>query len=300
MNSCRTLVRESSRSSRDSLLIFLHLPKTAGSTFNRILFRQYPRQAIFRVGDGTWNPTIDDLRELPDERKSALQLVVGHISFGIHEAFPKPSRYIAFVRDPVARIVSHYRYVLRVRDHYLHDKVVSSGMSLRDYALSGLSPELDNGQVKMLVGPDDKLVEGTTDDLELAKRHILDHFALVGVTERFDESLLLFKRALAWRRLGYRRVNVAPESVSRTSIDEATLNEIRERNSLDAALHEFCLGLLEEKIAEEGELFHRDLRRFRRANAASGALLFAPRSLRSQLASSTASLRGARRLHRAS
>jgi hypothetical protein len=281
--------------SDDSLLIFLHLPKTAGQTFNRILFRQYPRDAVFRVGDGVWSPPIEELTRLPDERKRAIRLVAGHMSFGAHEAFTQPARYIAFVRNPVARMISHYRYVLRARDHYLHDEVASRGMSLMDYVCSGLSPELENGQVKMLVGPDDKLVAGTRDDLELAKRHIREHFVLVGVTERFDESILLLKRALDWRRVGYGRVNVSPARTG-SMIDEATAQAIMERNALDIDLYKFCVERLQQEIADSGSSFLRELSHFRAWNRASGLMLSGPRRLRRDLAGSPIGLRLARHL----
>ena len=69
-------------------------------------------------------------------------------------------------------------------------------------------------------------------DLELAKRN-LDDFLLVGLTERFDESFIMLRRALGWRLPMYAARNVgratngsAPERPS-----ELAIELIRERNS---------------------------------------------------------------------
>jgi Sulfotransferase family len=285
-------------SRRESLLIFIHVPKAAGTTFDRILFHQYSRRAILRIGEGGLNPAIHELQDWPEQRRQAVRLVTGHIGFGIHELFPGPAKYLTFVRDPVERIISHYRHVLRTKDHYLHDEVTSRRMSLLDYACSGMTWELVNGQTQLLAGPYERFpaptrpyeefVTPTQETLELAKRHIRETFVLAGVTERFDESLLLLQRMLGWRRVGYGRANVAPKASGGEVVDGATVDIIRRQNLLDVELYNFCLELLEERVADAGSSFQRDLARFRKKNAVSAAILSGPRHLRREVARSPA------------
>ena len=50
----------------------------------------------------------------------------------------------------------------------------------------------------------------TSDMLERAKRHIEERFSFVGITERFDESLVLLRRTFAWKPPYYVAANVTP------------------------------------------------------------------------------------------
>lgn len=203
---------------------------------------------------------------MPEEKRRAIRLVQGHVGYGVHEFFPQPARYVTLVRDPVTRIASHYGWVLRMRDHYLHDEVVRRRMSLLDYASSEISFELENGQTRLLAGPDDALVEPTREALDSAKRHLSEHFVLGGLTERFDETLLLLRQLLGWRSVLFDRVNVAPAS-ARNPVTPEAAEAIRERNRLDIELYDFCRTLFEERIAAQGARFDRELQIFRFQNA---------------------------------
>jgi hypothetical protein len=253
------------------LLIFLHIPKAAGSSFYRVLDRQYPREAIYRTHPLEWRESIEELRALPEERRRALRVLEGHMGFGLHELFPQPARYVTFVRDPVARVVSHYGYVLRTPKHYLHNEVAGRRLSLLEYATSGLTHELVNGQTRLLSALDDSKVEPTPEALELAKRNVEEHFVLAGSTERFDESLLLLRRALGWRNVLYRRENAAPRSTG-SSPDPDAVEAIREGNRLDQELYDFCSRRFGELVAAAGPSLERELQRFRKRNAVYGAL----------------------------
>jgi hypothetical protein len=122
--------------------------------------------------------------------------------FGLHRYIRRPAEYITMLRHPVKRIVSHYEYVRRTRAHYLHRTVVDGRIPLEEYVTAGLSPELNDGQLRILCGMEDAVTlpyGGVVDDmLESAKRDLRNEFAAVGITERFNESLLLFQRVLGW------------------------------------------------------------------------------------------------------
>jgi hypothetical protein len=47
--------------------------------------------------------------------------------------------------------------------------------------------------------------------LDIAKRNLASHFAVIGITEEFDRSLILMKRRLAWRHPFYTSQNVSRE-----------------------------------------------------------------------------------------
>src|SRR5438552_2491662 len=105
------------RESPPRWLIFLHIPRTAGTTFVRILERQYGAGAVLDLYDSTVG---DRVAALTSGDMEHLRVVAGHFSFGAHRHLPGSCRYVTFLRDPVERVVSHYYFVRRQPEHYLH------------------------------------------------------------------------------------------------------------------------------------------------------------------------------------
>ena len=67
--------------------------------------------------------------------------------------------------------------------------------------------------------------------------HLRERFAVVGTSDRFDESLLLMAKRLGWRLPYYARQNVAPRLAHDTDISATALRTIRLRNQLDLQLY---------------------------------------------------------------
>ena len=248
-------------------LIFLHVPKSAGTTLNQILLRQYRPRIVHRIQKIIPGYSVEDFRAMTEDRKSRIRVVTGHIDFGFHDLMRCPCAYITILRDPVDRIVSHYYYVIRDPSHYLYRDVKGRKLSLLDYVRSGLTPELDNAQVKQLSGEFVGYGECTREHLERAKRNVTEQFVVAGLSERFDETLMLLKRRLHWSDPYYVRENVTPNRPCRDSIDAATRHAIEEVNALDMELWEFVRARLEQQVAECGDAFVHELAAFRRRNA---------------------------------
>jgi hypothetical protein len=72
---------------------------------------------------------------------------------------------------------------------------------VKDYISSGLTVWVDNGQTCMLSGAGESVGFGkcSHDMLETAKRNIETHFAVVGLSECFNEALILLRRLFGWR-----------------------------------------------------------------------------------------------------
>jgi hypothetical protein len=152
------------------------------------------------------------------------------------------------LRDPVARIVSHFHYVIRTPYHYLHDLVVNGKISLEEYATGKLSSELNNGQTKQIAGPS----TGSNNVLDCAKENLRHHFVAAGLTERFDESLILFRRFLGWSTVFYMPRNVAPGERSGYAISTETTELIAQHNQLDVQLYGFAQQLFEAQFTAAG------------------------------------------------
>ena len=74
-------------------VIFVHIGKTAGTTLSVILIRQYGKENIFAV-DKSKGITVETFKALPDEEKRQINLLRGHILFGLHNHLPQSATYI--------------------------------------------------------------------------------------------------------------------------------------------------------------------------------------------------------------
>ena len=95
-------------------------------------------------------------------------------------------------------------------------------------------------------------------DLKEAKQKIDNRFAAVGITERFDESLLLMKRLFGWRQVYYQKRNVTKKRPRKEKIDQSTLQTIKSHNHYDIRLYNYAFEKLKSDLDEVN--LGRDLR----------------------------------------
>tara|TARA_B100000029_G_scaffold301281_2_gene294200 strand:- start:3625 stop:4458 length:834 start_codon:yes stop_codon:yes gene_type:complete len=248
--------------------IFIHIPKAAGSTLTTILDREYDPSLTYTI-EGDIEQSIRKFVSLSSNYRDKIKLLRGHIPYGLHRHINRSSKYFTMMRNPEDRIISYYHYVLRSKDHYLHDEVVGGKMSLNSFIKSQITLELDNDQTRHLSGlfydiPFGKITE---DILEVAKRNIDKDFLIVGLSEKFDESLLLMKKFLNWRHLPlYVRKNVTKNRPETNTFNSQDLNLIREYNSFDVQLYSYAAKKFEDKVEQEYKEIKRDLKLFLGAN----------------------------------
>jgi Galactose-3-O-sulfotransferase len=269
--------RDRSRSGRGHVDVFLHIPKTAGDTLKIILWRQYREVGHLEVADPhqVSDSTVPEDRSFERVKRQVadsldqFQLIYGHMPFGIHEAIARPSRYFTMLRDPVERAVSHFYYVRREPEHIFHEEVVKGELTIHDYVTSGLAGELANGQTALLAGLEEGAPSSDDAVLRRAQANIEADFAAVGLTEEFDRSIVLFKRALGWDKpIVYRPVNVTTGRPPASALPQATLHAIRAQNELDEVLYRFARERFDVQIAAAGRSMNRELRLLRLGNSA--------------------------------
>ncbi len=256
-------------------VIFMHIPKAAGSTLHGILERQYPKSGIYDIDTSRLHESIDEFKQLERDKKLNILLLKGHIPFGLHEYLPQQSRYLTMLRDPVNRVISHYNYAARRQDHYLHETIIKNKMSLKDYVSSGISHEIDNAQVRLLSGHDDDLPIGSCDALllEQAKHNLATWFDVIGIVERFDESVLLMREKLNWRWSPiYVSRKVRKHKTPNKEMSQELRASILKYNELDFKLYAFANTLFVQSIREYSEKIAHKLKRFQAINSIYGTV----------------------------
>lgn len=226
-------------------LIFLHIPKTAGTTLNRIIEWQYNPLSIFTMDPYQIRATPERLKQLPESRRRRLRMVRGHFYYGIHEYLPQGATYITMLREPVARFLSSYYFIQRRPLHPMHRKVKSERIGVEDFIR--LTPHRQNLQCSLIAGikSNGECEEST---LERAKENLAKSFSIVGLSERFEESLLLIAKTFDWQIPFYENRKV---SKTRPKVEPSAVEMIKEHNRFDLELYEFGKGLFEATLAKK-------------------------------------------------
>ncbi len=251
---------------RARTLLFLHIHKTAGTTLHRIIESQYNPFRIYTI-EGRWVEwSLRHFQSLPESRRAQFKVIKGHMNFGLHTAVPRPSTYITFLRDPIARSLSSYRYAKGNPMNAFHKRIMRENLGVGEFL--DLTPWNNNLQCKVLAGltreqfrPIEVVKKVTRigapapageidswsnrETLERAKANLESYFSFVGIVEKFDESLAVLKHLFAWNLSSY---SMQRKSSPDVKPDETTRREIEKHNLLDQELYTFATELFEKLV----------------------------------------------------
>ena len=222
-------------------LRFLHIPKTAGSTFSSMLRRQYLGKGHF-VFSGFDDLDRERFAALPEAKKNRVVLFTGHAPLvtGVREA--DEATIITFLRDPVSRVKSFCQHVAEGKSPHLKEAFPPESFSLDAFLDSG-NGELSNLQTKMLINGAQAASSVLIDKMspaearDLALENLFSRVHRFGLQEHFDESLMIFARALDWSTPLYAALN--KKSTARMiDFEDRHLERIAELNALDIEVYE--------------------------------------------------------------
>ena len=236
-------------------LAFVHINKTAGTSFTQYLRAHFPDESAVAP------PFYGDMEslELDDPRR---RLFWGHFTYAqFYDRCPQ-AWFITFLRDPVQRLISQYRS--------LHNPANLSGgweRVLPAHARAGLE-FAQQASFEEFVMSEDPFIEGHLRDLQTrflsshsnrehpnylssAIRNLSECFLFFGITEAFQDSIQLFRyqlqssvdyRAKKFDRNKSRLYDVeSKDSAVRQRIEELLTND---RRLYDFARHEFAARVM--------------------------------------------------------
>ena len=184
-------------------LVFVHIPKCAGSSFRQVLKRWFGAGALFV---DTHDAGV--LAEAVEQSEAPPRAVAGHTPFGLYAGLPLRPCYVSLVRHPLDRFVSFYGHARRTPSHPMHP--AASRLGLEAFYDFSLADERARGST---LGVQCYFLSRSR-SFEEARAAIDGRFALVAPTGRYAD----FVSALA-RRFGRAAPMLEPRNVGEGGVD---------------------------------------------------------------------------------
>lgn len=251
-------------------LVFMHIPKTGG-------------MSLFTAFTALWGTAIADLYDV-SARNAGLAvkaiadhskvLYCGHYAYGLHGWFDRPVYYAAVLREPITRLVSLYHYCQPMLNHYrkrlqqvggnmaqlaaqprISDFYLDFGPWLKgepsaEAFFASPSAELDNGMVRRFSGYGLNPAPCPAAALEQAQQNIEQSFSVVGLLERYPETLQLMASTFRLPALAQNQVNANRKEAVEKALDPALMQKLRDMNPLDLALYDWVCARFDTRLTQ--------------------------------------------------
>jgi sulfotransferase famil protein len=237
-------------------LIFLHLPKTAGTSFKFALQELLPPGALlYEVGGAPNHEVVRALMAMDASQRAQFKAIMAHVPYGLHVLFPE-AKYVTMLREPVARILSTY-YFAKSRTEFELSNKIAAGMTVEEFAADVFN---DNAQVRRLlkypdISRDDVFLDPPAGQLKSAHlddaKDTLERCAVVGVAERYNEFLDCVAAEFGLPFIPRREDNVTAIPWHREDLSEQTIDRLREISRFDIELYAHAKKLAARQSAKE-------------------------------------------------
>jgi hypothetical protein len=238
-------------------LFFMHIPKTAGTSFRRFLERSVREQGARvseRTRDGIWSEdsesyvSYDEFVSEAGARLRDFELVCGHYPYHVTELLPSGVVVVTVLRDPLARCLSHVKHQMALERQTQQGTELDVNAFLAAPRNEMFLQTIGNLAVKYFAGrahPDAPVRERTLSlDLAVA-RCLRSHFGFSDELDAFQERL---SADLFGGRAARMRLDLENRSEDRFEVGDLTpanRDHLRRLNALDLLLDELMREVLE-------------------------------------------------------
>ncbi|WP_029005392.1 sulfotransferase family 2 domain-containing protein [Azorhizobium doebereinerae] len=253
-------------------IVFLHVPKTAGTTIDQIMRSYYP-------ADDVCPERLDGIRFWPPEQLGRFRFFSMHDSYQNLSRIPPPWRMMTVLREPIDRLLSHYLYwrsysnavIDRQNIHILRLAKLHDLKSFLKLPVPALFNEIDNLTTRFL---SDKVFNSRgelwRDEHEMLEAALenLDRIDFCGIYEHLPESIDLAcrlfdvapPREIAWTNNTRENFTLDPQSfvpVEAVEIDDETEELLVLRTRLDTIVYEAARARFLAQVGPRPRVFDR-------------------------------------------
>ena len=222
-----------------ALWLFLHIPKTAGSSFGSEMAQLLsPYRNIHVNYEDRAQPYYDQLRLavsrfLVEARQIRYRSASGHVPYTLVDRIVRDvprAQVVTILRDPVARIISDYRYQ-RTPAHPPYLEFIQRYPTIESY----LADENEQNKMFSYMAP-----PGVTGDFNSAYAEIRRRFTFIGLLEMYPMSFnILFRLFGQGDRMPVEHQRKTVElDQNRVAVTPQLIGKIKELNALDVQLFE--------------------------------------------------------------
>jgi len=234
-------------------ICYIHIERAGGTTFNSILRNNYPFYIVLTPWE-LW--TNEEKSFIKSNQLKLIQKLIpflkgigGHTiryNENLGKILNEDIFYITFLRNPINRFISHYyyqKYTMGIPwniDDFINERRFSNFMTKRF---------------------------GLDDDLDKAISTI-EKINFVGITDLFDESLIILKNLLNSKfDIFYEKKNTYFQlNHKKESFSNQVMSNILEVNEKDLILYKYALEKFKKKVFSYGDDFGEKLRIFKDKN----------------------------------
>jgi multidrug resistance efflux pump len=220
-------------------LIVVHVPKTAGVTFQTILNQIYGTQHIYYDYEESSIPRVYKPADIPSEFRA----IHGHFPINKYDNFFPDAKRIIWLRHPIYLLISLYFYWRNIPavspdDNSIVGKIQRTKMGLYEFAEQ---PEVRNILCQNICG------------------RKLTNFYFIGLQEFFTQDLAELKTLLGWPAFHIGQANINPnlkyeDDLQEVFANKTIINKLVENNRADLELYQEALNLRAKRCQESSFL----------------------------------------------
>lgn len=263
------------------LIIYPHVARTAGTTISHLF------KSIFskHIQQSEW--CFNKLQGLNCNEILNVEFIFGHMPYGAHKFFGlhRTFKYFTILRNPVSRYISEYHYWLEKTDSPFYGVIKENNLTLHKW--TELRCGVENAHCQVISGQvapklktwstlcnmrnvsiadaakyiiNEQSIKELPEELfELAKYNLGKSNFIAGITEQFNETLIVLKSELNLDigALPYQVMNDS-NAPKLSEISGDTIKLIEELNSADIELYSFAQDKFSRQIDALGDTFYKD------------------------------------------